>query len=133
VFGVGTPKYGSVYKRLNKIYHNMLEQKQTPPVFFHLPKVLAANSTTEERLEITPLQSSTIPHPVSVSFFKINATDVRKNDEFQKMYITFKPKEIVELQEIAQIALYTGEGTILVTDGNYKITKGSGIMYANEN
>jgi hypothetical protein len=29
----------------------------------------------------------------------------------------FKPREIVELQEIAQIALYTGEGTILLKDG----------------
>ena len=178
VFGVGTSKYGSVYKRLNKIYHNTLEQKQTPPVFFHFPKVLAVNSTTEERLEITPLQSGVIAHPVSLSFFKINATDVnklfvletalsgepgdliyqsikhrdelknmqnegfteilipevsqhalmktvkfqlkidvRKNDEFQKLYTLFKPREIVELQEIAQIALYTGEGTILLKDG----------------
>jgi hypothetical protein len=78
VFGVGTPKYGSVYKRLNKIYHNTLEQKQSPFVFFRFPKVLVANSTTEERLEITPLQSGVIAHPLSLSFFKINATDVNK-------------------------------------------------------
>ena len=152
VFGMGTPKYGSVYKRLNKIYHHTLEQKQTPPVFFHFPKVLAANSTTEERLEITPLQSGVITHPVSLSFFKINATDVnklfvletalsgepgegpletilkkygRKNEEDLMYHGAFSYS--LELPREELLNLFR-----CIKDGNYKIKRGSGIMYDNE-
>ena len=175
VFGTGMSKYGGVYKKDNKFYHNTMQQQQTPPVFFNFLDVIPPNSTTEKSFEIRPFKSGRIMHIETLHYFKIDETNVNKlfvyeskddmalpgalvtivyrsikdlnefkniittsfteilipqihqqdlkrtiryeleidieeNQIFQELYSKFKPKDIIELKEIADLALNTDKG-----------------------
>jgi hypothetical protein len=192
VFGTGMQEYGSVIDEDGKYYFNPMSQSATPPVFFSSLFILKKYFETTQTVELRPLHSGKIIFESSVSYFRINNSninqiyipeeiedtdilsytevsvfrpiesvselifienrntpgylkfmipkylipmegqkelgervyftleiDVTGELEFQKLCSQYNPDDYIVLNEIAQWALATEQGTILITNNEH--------------